>query len=76
MINFGGMIMPPQHLYRETNNGCSMPCSNAISSEFANFNSPASTENSRRFSVTSLLEISNLNNGKPEDVEQSESKSH
>ncbi|EEB17905.1 Ultrabithorax, putative [Pediculus humanus corporis] len=71
MINFGGMIMP-QHLYRETNNGCSMPCSNAISSEFTNFNSPTSTENSRRFSVTSLLEISNLNNGKPEDAEPSE----
>lgn len=60
----------PQPLYRAPNTGC-VAYSNSPS-DLTTF-SPT-TENSRRFSVTSLLELGDLHNGKVEDVDATESK--
>ncbi|KAK6620851.1 hypothetical protein RUM43_011147 [Polyplax serrata] len=66
MINFGGMLMP-QPLYRSHNSSCP-----GYSADLTTFSPTASTENSRRFSVTNLLELGELQAGKAEDADASE----
>lgn len=67
MINFGGMLVP-QPLYRSHNSSCP-----GYSADLTTFSPTVSTENSRRFSVTNLLELGELQAGKAEDADASES---
>lgn len=71
MINFGAILMPQPPLYRSTTGSCTSYTT--PTTDFSNF-STASTENSRRFSVNSLLELEDLHSGRAEDTDNSESR--